>query len=196
MPSKRIKLKNSHKAIQNLYTYLLINHSWLFVNGLPEARVFQYICERTLRFGKYSEDLSPYDFTGIFTKVFIIGMPDWDTRWIQKVKRRLRDKHKLIFFEYSPAKATSRVRYTVNLPGMSRVLLRFYKEHDKLYKELGDEEYRKSYSQYWPDYSKTMVNSFHDFKTLGLDYKAKVLLPNDRLLDPQNYKCLNNVLTK
>jgi hypothetical protein len=194
MPSKP-KLKNGRKAIQNLYSYFLLSHMWLFVNGLPEARMLHYILERTLRFGKYQEDLSPYDFGGIYTKVFIMGMCGWDKRWIQKVKRRLRDKHKLIFYEYSPAKSTSRVTYTVNLPGMARVLLRLYKKQDEFIEEYGAEEYREDFNRFWIDYKKTLENSFHDFEALGLDFKAKVFL-NPRGIDPQNYQCLNNVLAK
>lgn len=90
-----------------------------------EWELMYYFCERTLRFGKYSEMIKPSDFQNGMRPLCLPGVCYLSLRRIQYLRQCLKDRG-LIDFEYRPILYYLPIEYRVNVPGMWSVIKDLY----------------------------------------------------------------------
>ena len=151
--------------VEEFYRFVLQGNLDLFAGG-SELRLLRFLCERTLRFGKYSEYVPNQQICK--TGVFVVGTSPlcWSRDMLKKCRLGL-SKRGLITYTF----AGGSHHYSINLPGMWKVI-------QVLYGGAGIVR--------WDHYVQFFTNISNEFRAEGIPHDVKVTVVRKRFLEIQD----------
>jgi hypothetical protein len=144
------------KELVAAYSRVIEPNKRLWLRG-SEKDMFEFICDKTLRFGHYKTWIHAKQFqTGDDTHG-ILGFPEWGLRNIELIRNRVKDRG-FIFYEIDYSNPNRAVEYTVNVPALWEIL------HAKYCQFEGHREYLD-----------ILRRSLTDFKVAGYtDFRVQI----------------------
>jgi len=115
---------NVRRDLQQAYFRLVVPNFGNMLSG-SECRMFQFLCDKSLRFGQYSAWISAGQFRDGDRKHGIAGFPDWRPRNIRQVRDQVKRRN-FIFYEIDYSNPNRAVEYTINVPGVWTLLRRMF----------------------------------------------------------------------
>jgi hypothetical protein len=123
-------VKQDQKDLQQAYFRLIVSNAGRWLEG-SELEMFRYLCDRTLRFGKYSQWLRSYDFENGLPSTGLPGFPHWTRGHRAKIRDQVKGRG-FVFYDINYSEPERGVIYTINVPGIWRLLNRvYYQEESK-----------------------------------------------------------------
>jgi hypothetical protein len=118
-------LKNQRKTqLQQAFQRIIVSNFRMLVRG-SEAALFEFLCDRSLRFGDYSVWVSARQFLTGDLEHGICGLVGWTGKNVSRVRGELKKKG-LIFYSIDYSEPQRPIQYTINVPGIWLTLRRVY----------------------------------------------------------------------